>query len=328
MIIITGAAGFIGSNMLAELAEAGTSSVVACDYWGSEEKWRNVAKHYVEEFVTPDRLLGFIRDAGSTIRGVVHMGAISATTERDIDLLIAHNINLTVNLWELCAEMSIPFLYASSAATYGGRENSLIDDETPEFLSRLQPLNGYGWSKHVTDRILMQRVADGRPTPPQWCGLKFFNVYGPNEYHKGDMQSVVAKFFREVRDGKPIKLFKSHRKGIDDGAQSRDFVYVKDCTAAMLWMLEHPDVSGLFNIGSGLARSFRDLISSIASALDVSIEFDYVPMPEPLQQKYQYFTQADISKLRGVGYEAPFNSIERGVEDYVLQYLNTGDPYR
>ncbi|QPN59143.1 ADP-glyceromanno-heptose 6-epimerase [Synechococcus sp. CBW1002] len=328
MIIITGAAGFIGSNMVAELSEAGGSYLVACDYWSCGNKWMNVAKHFVADFISPVQLFPFIRESASRIRAIVHMGAISATTERNVDRLIADNIRLTIDLWDLCADYQIPFIYASSAATYGALETGLIDDQDPVALAQLRPLNAYGWSKHATDRILMQRVADGMPAPPQWCGLKFFNVYGPNEYHKGDMQSVVAKFFADVRDCKPIRLFQSHRPGMADGAQSRDFVYVKDCTMFMKWLLENPAVSGLFNVGTGEARSFRDLLTSIATALQVPISFDFAPMPEHLRDRYQYFTQAEVIKLRSTGYMVPFHSIESGVADYVVNYLNTDDLYR
>ena len=328
MIIITGAAGFIGSNMVAELIEAGESDLIVCDYWGDGGKWKNIAKHFVADFVPPGQLLSFIRQSAASIRAIVHMGAISTTTERNVDLLICENIRLTIDLWDLCSEFEIPLLYASSAATYGALETGLIDDQHPDALAQLRPLNAYGWSKHATDRILMQRIVDGRPAPPQWCGLKFFNVYGPNEYHKGDMQSVVAKFFADVRECKPIRLFKSHRHGIDDGAQSRDFVYVKDCTSAMKWLLDNPQVSGLFNVGTGEARSFRDLISAIAKSLDLPITFDFVPMPQDLIGRYQYFTQADVSKLRSHGFSKPFRSVEEGVNDYVVHYLNTIDPYR
>jgi len=328
MIIITGAGGFIGSNMVAETTEAGLGPIVACDHWGNNDKWRNVAKHFIAEFVSPDHLLPFIRLAGSSVNAVVHMGAISATTEKDVDKLISENIQLTVNLWDLCTEFKIPFLYASSAATYGSLESGLIDDQSPKSLSKLRPLNGYGWSKHATDCILMHRVNQGMPTPPQWCGLKFFNVYGPNEYHKDDMKSVIAKFFPDVLERKPIRLFQSHRKGIEDGAQSRDFVYVKDCTSVMLWLLQNPNVSGLFNIGTGQANSFRDVISSIAEALQVPVNFDFVPMPVDLRDRYQYFTQAEMAKLRNAGYRPKFHTIEEGILDYVLHYLNTDDIHR
>lgn len=328
MIIVTGAGGFIGSNMVAELVEDGDTSVVACDYWGDGDKWKNVSKHFIANFVVPDSLIPFVRQSRSEIRAIIHMGAISATTERDVDRLISENIRLTVDLWDLCTEFQIPYLYASSAATYGGQEAGLIDDQSHQALDQLRPLNGYGWSKHATDRILMKRVCDGRQSPPQWSGLKFFNVYGPNEYHKGDMKSVVAKFFADVRDRKPIRLFQSHRPGVLDGAQSRDFIYVKDCISVMSWLLKNPGVSGLFNVGTGRARSFRDLITAVATALDVPVEFDFVPMPDHLRERYQYLTQADISKLRSAGYSEAFHGVEEGVRDYVLNYLNTADPYR
>jgi ADP-L-glycero-D-manno-heptose 6-epimerase len=327
LIIITGAGGFIGSNIIADLSVAG-KPVVACDHWGQGEKWRNVAKHYVAEFVHPDKLLHYIRKSGAQIRAVVHMGAISATTESDVDLLISQNIRLTVDLWDLCAELGIPLLYASSAATYGAIESGLFDDQSPKALASLRPLNGYAWSKHATDRILMHRVADGMPTPPQWCALKFFNVYGPNEYHKGDMQSVVAKFFTDVRDRKPIRLFESCREGIAHGDQRRDFVYVKDCAAVVCWLLEHPEISGLFNIGTGHARSFRELVTSIAKALEIPVEYDFIPMPQYLKSRYQYFTQAEMGKLYSVGYSDSFFSVEDGVADYVRCYLNAEDIYR
>lgn len=328
MIIVTGAGGFIGSNMLAELVENGDTSIVACDYWGDGDKWKNVSKHFIADFVSPDVLIHYIQKSRSEIRAVIHMGAISATTERDVDRLISENIRFTVDLWDLCTEFQIPYIYASSAATYGGLETGLIDDQSYQALAQLRPLNGYGWSKHATDRILMKRVCDGEQSPPQWCGLKFFNVYGPNEYHKGDMQSVVAKFFSDVRDRKPIRLFQSHRLGVSDGSQSRDFVYVKDCTSVISWLLSNSGVSGLFNVGTGTARSFRDLITAIASSLELTVEFDFVPMPDHLRERYQYFTQADIAKLRLAGYSVPFRSVEEGVRDYVLNYLNAADPYR
>lgn len=328
MIFITGAAGFIGSNIVAELAESGCNDIVCCDYWGSANKWKNVAPHFIADFISPPQLKDFLQRSSHKLRAVIHMGALSATTETDVDKLISENVCLTTDLWDFCAENRVPFIYASSAATYGSLETGLIDNESLEFLSKLRPLNAYGWSKLVTDRILMQRVCNGDPTPPQWCGLKFFNVYGPNEYHKGEMRSVVSKFFNDVRLQKPIRLFKSHRDGIEDGAQSRDFVYVKDCTAVVNWLLKNPAVSGLFNVGSGQSTSFVELISAIAHSLNVPVEFDFVPMPDHLRDKYQYFTQADISKLRLAGYNSPFSSVLQGVSDYVINYLNTNSPYR
>ncbi len=282
----------------------------ASDYWGEVVNWRSVAKFFVADFIHPDKLLAFIRDAYFDVSAVVHMGAISSTILRDVDRLISDKIRLTSDIWDLCAEFQIPFFYASSAATYGALEAGLLDDQRP------------------TDRYILQRVAEGMPTPPQLCGWKFFNVYGPNEYHKGDMQSVVAKFFADVRDLKPIRLLKSHRPGVLIGAQSRDFIYVKDCVSVMRWMLSNPSVSGLFNVGTGEARGFRDLIIPIASDLVVPTESNFTDMPEHLEACYQYFTQADISKLCSVGCTTSFWTIEDGVADYVHNHLATDNPCR
>jgi len=204
----------------------------------------------------------------------------------------------------------------------------LQDREDQLFLSSLKPLNPYGWSKHITDRILLQRVDSNHPKPPQWCALKFFNVYGPNEYHKDDMQSVVAKFFLDIRANKTIKLFKSYRSDIPDGHQSRDFIYVKDCTSVILWLIQNADISGVYNVGTGVASSFKDFIEAVAVSLNTTIDISFVPMPLHLRDKYQYHTIADMSKLRAVGYLKSFASVGEGVNDYVLNYLAAADPYR
>ncbi|MCZ0963689.1 ADP-glyceromanno-heptose 6-epimerase [Paracoccus benzoatiresistens] len=327
MILITGAAGFIGSNIVADLEEACIGPVAVCDWFEDSDKWRNLAKRDITEFIPPNEIFDWLRGR-TDITGIVHMGAISATTERNVDLLVERNITMTVKLWDWCANAEVPFIYASSAATYGALEKDLVDSQKPEDLAALRPLNGYGWSKNATDKILMRRVANGEKCPPQWAGLKFFNVYGPNEYHKGSMMSVVAKFFEPVRTGEIVRLFKSDRTGIADGQQMRDFVYVKDCTAAIIWLLRNPSVSGLFNIGTGNARSFDDLVRAIGLALSIPVKIEYIDMPENLKGRYQYFTQAEMTKLRKSGFEAPFHSLEAGVRDYVNSYLNTEDCYR
>jgi ADP-L-glycero-D-manno-heptose 6-epimerase len=328
MIIVTGAAGFIGSNVVADLEEAGRHRICACDWFGMDDKWRNLAKHRISAFVTPEDLPDFIDANRKEIAGIVHMGAISATTERDVDQLIKLNINFSVMLWRKCTEYQIPYIYASSAATYGAAENDLFDDESLEAIDALRPLNAYGWSKKATDQIFLTEIADGKQAPPQWIGLKFFNVYGPNEYHKGDMKSVIAKLFPAVRDGETVRLFKSDRAGIADGQQMRDFVYVKDCTRVIAWLLDHPEVSGIFNIGTGKARSFADLAKSIGLAMDREVDIEFIEMPNHLKGKYQYFTQAEMEKLRRLGMNFDFHSLEEGVADYVNSHLATDDPYR
>jgi len=259
---------------------------------------------------------------------VVHLGAISSTTERDADLIFDVNVRLSARLWEWCAAHDTPLIYASSAATYGAGERGFDDDQRLATLAQLRPLNAYGWSKHHFDRRVLGSLVAGQRTPPQWVGLKFFNVYGPNEYHKGTMQSVVAQKYPSVAAGKPVTLFTSHHPDYPDGGQMRDFVYVEDCVDVILWLLGRPQVSGLFNLGSGQARSFADLARAMALAAGVPARIDFIPMPDALRPNYQYFTEARMQKLRAAGYDRPFTSIEDGVRRYVERYLAGPDPYR
>lgn len=326
MYLVTGGAGFIGSNIVAALAERG-ARVVLCDTFGQGDKWRNLAKHELWEVVPPAEVLRWL-ERRQGLEAIVHMGAISATTERDGDLLAATNITLSQRLWSWCVEAGVPFIYASSAATYGDGGQGFDDEATPAALARLRPLNGYGWSKQVFDRWVVRQGDLGLPAPPQWAGLKFFNVYGPNEYHKGEMRSVVAKFFQQVTAGEPATLFKSHRPDYADGGQLRDFVWIGDCVAVVLWLLENPQVSGLFNVGSGQARSFADLTRALFAALDRAPDIRYVPMPEILRDKYQYFTEARIERLRAAGFTQPMTALEEGVTTYVQKFLAAADPYR
>lgn len=328
MIVVTGAAGFIGSNIVADLEARGQGPIVAVDWFGTDERWRNLARHAPAAFVRPEDLPAWLDANAHKVSALVHMGAISATTERDVDRLVALNINYSVMLWDWCAAHGVPFLYASSAATYGGIESGFVDDDSLAAQSALQPLNAYGWSKKATDLIFARRVAAGEPAPPQYAGLKFFNVYGPNEYHKGDMMSVAAKLHAQVMAGETVRLFKSYRAGIADGDQRRDFVYVKDCTRAILWLLDHPAASGLFNIGSGQARSFLDIATALGRVVNRPLDVTYIEMPEAIRDRYQYFTQADMTKLRTLGMDAPSTSLEDGVADYVTTYLARENRYR
>ena len=328
MIVITGGAGFIGSNLVAGLEERGAKELVVCDTLGHGDKWHNIAKRELADLVAPAKLLDFLSARRGRIEAIYHLGAISATTETDADLIIRSNFSTSLALWDYCSMNGVAFFYASSAATYGNGAAGFDDDSSVSGLRRLQPLNPYGWSKHLFDRRVARVMAEREPTPPQWAGLKFFNVYGPNEQHKGDMQSVVATNFPAAREGRPVRLFKSYRADFADGGQKRDFVWVGDCVDVMLWLLVTPNVSGLFNLGTGKARSFSDLATALFHALGREPMIDYIEMPEALRPHYQYLTKARPERLRAAGYETPFTSLEDGVRRYVTSYLLNDDPYR
>jgi ADP-L-glycero-D-manno-heptose 6-epimerase len=326
MLLVTGGAGFIGSNIVASLNEAGSTDIAVNDILGSGQKWRNLAGRRLAEFVPAADLPRWLE--GRKLDAVVHMGAISSTTEADVDLLMENNFGLSLRLFEWCAASRTPFIYASSAATYGDGSAGFADDWSSAGLARLKPLNPYGFSKHLFDQAVIERVARKDKVPPQWAGLKFFNVFGPNEYHKGDMMSLVAKRFDDAKAGAPIRLFKSHRAGIADGEQKRDFIYVDDAVAVVRWLIETPGVSGIFNVGTGRARSFRDLMTAMFAALGMAPNIAYVDMPEAIRHSYQYFTQADMGNLRRAGFAAEFLTLEQGVKTYVSRYLDRADRFR
>jgi ADP-L-glycero-D-manno-heptose 6-epimerase len=265
MLLVTGGAGFIGSNVLASLNEAGRTDIAVNDILGSDGKWHNLSGRQLADFVPPNDLMRWLE--GRKLDAVLHLGAISSTTATDGDLVMETNMRLSLRLFDWCAATRTPFIYASSAATYGDGAAGFSDDWSSGALKALKPLNLYGWSKHMFDLAVVERVARKDKLPPQWAGLKFFNVFGPNEYHKGEMMSLVAKRFADARAGEPIQLFKSYRAGIGDGEQKRDFIYVDDAVAVMRWLMETPSVSGIFNVGTGKARSFRDLMTAMLRAL-------------------------------------------------------------
>ena len=322
MILITGGAGFIGSALHASLAQRDRRSIVV-DRLRADGKWRNLRRHPPERVLPPDQLDGFL-ETGPSLDAVVHLGAISATTATDADLVWATNVELSWRLWRWCAQHGVPFLYASSAATYGDGAQGFDDD--PAGLDRLLPLNLYGWSKHAFDRRVQASLERGETSPPQWAGLKFFNVYGPNEYHKGSMISVVKRKWDEVREGRPATLFRSDRPGVSDGQQARDFIWVGDVVDILLWLLEHPGACGLFNVGTGRARSYEDLARAVCSACDRPEAIEFVPMPEALRGHYQSFTQARMDRLREVGYDGQFTPLEDGIRAYA-ELLASPDPY-
>ena len=327
MILVTGGAGFIGSNIAAALVEQGVP-VAICDRLRTGLKWRNISKLELRDIVAPEQLESWLARDGAALDAIVHMGAISATTETDADLIVETNFRLSQLLWRWCARHGKRFIYASSAATYGGAEAGFEDDCSIAALGQLHPLNAYGWSKLLFDRWAVREVSVGKNQPPQWVGLKFFNVYGPNEYHKGGMQSVVAQKFAAAAAGEPITLFRSHREGIPDGGQQRDFVYVTDCVQVMLWLLANPKVNGIFNLGTGKARSFAQLATALYAAVGKPPRLTYVDTPSAIRPNYQYFTEARMDKLRAAGYTRPFMSLDDGVRDYVQRFLSQPDRYR
>jgi ADP-L-glycero-D-manno-heptose 6-epimerase len=327
MIVVTGGAGFIGSNLVAALEESGAGDIAVCDRLGSDDKWRNIAKRALADVVMPERLFDFLGAYGREVEIVFHLGAISSTTERDVDLILAENFRLSLALWTWCARNGKRLIYASSAATYGDGRAGFDDDATPEALAALRPLNPYGWSKHLFDRRVAALLGGPAPRPAQHVGLKFFNVYGPNEYHKAGQRSVAHQLWERARAGEPARLFRSHHPDYADGGQLRDFVAVDDCVAVMLWLADHPAVNGLFNVGSGRARSFLDLAGAVYRATGRNLAVDYVDTPPAMRAHYQYFTQARMERLRAAGYDRPFATLEDGVARYVAR-LESPDPYR
>jgi ADP-L-glycero-D-manno-heptose 6-epimerase len=326
MLLVTGGAGFIGSNVVAALNEGGRSDVVVCDVLGTEGKWRNLAKRQLADIVPPSALENWLDRR--RLDGVIHLGAIAETTATDGDLVIETNFRLSLRLLDWCTENAVPFIYASSASTYGDGTRGFDDDASLEALKKLRPMNLYGWSKHLYDLAVSDRVARREKLPPQCVGLKFFNVFGPNEYHKGGMMSVLARRFDDIRAGRVVQLFKSHRDGIADGDQRRDFIYVDDVVGVVLWLLATPTVSGLFNVGTGQARSFKELILAAYAALGTHPNIDYVDMPEAIRDSYQYFTQGKVDRLRRAGYNGGFTTLEDAVTTYVRDFLDRPDRFR
>jgi ADP-L-glycero-D-manno-heptose 6-epimerase len=326
MLLVTGGAGFIGSNIVAALNDAGRADVVVCDVLGSDGKWRNLAKRQLADVVPPAELSDWLK--GRRLDAVIHLGAISETTATDGDLVIESNFRLSMRLLDWCTASSTPFIYASSAATYGDGAQGFADDPSLAALKTLRPMNLYGWSKHLFDMAVAARIERGDKLPPQWAGLKFFNVFGPNEYHKGTMMSVLARRFDDIKSGRVVQLFKSHRDGIADGDQRRDFIYVDDVVRVVMWLLATPSVSGLFNVGTGKARSFKDLMLSAYAALGTGANIQYIDMPEQIRDSYQYFTASEVDRLHGAGYNGGFTPLEDAVGLYVKGYLDRADRYR
>jgi len=326
MLLVTGGAGFIGSNVVAALNEAGRGDVAVCDVLGHGGKWRNLAKRQLADIVPPSELPAWL--GGRRLDAMIHLGAISETTATDGDLVIETNFRLSMRLLDWCTANATPFIYASSASTYGDGAQGFRDDDSVSGMKALRPMNLYGWSKHLFDMAVAERAARGEKLPPQWVGLKFFNVFGPNEYHKGAMMSVLARRFDDLKAGRPVQLFKSHREGIVDGDQRRDFIYVEDVVRVMMWLLATPSVSGIFNVGTGKARSFKDMMLAAYAALGAHPNIQYVEMPKSIRDSYQYFTQSDVDRLQRAGYNGGFRPLEQTVETYIKDFLDRADRFR
>ena len=324
MILITGGAGFIGSNLNAALAEAGYD-VVIVDWLGSEGKWRNLAAHPPALIIMPDTLDDFLA-TNPPIEMVFHLGAISETTANNGDLVWMTNVELSLLVWNWCAAHDVRLVYASSAATYGDGSAGFDDDLNA--LTLLKPRTLYGWSKHAFDLRVAKMLAAGSASPPQWAGLKLFNIYGPNEYHKASMISVIKVKYDDIMAGHAPKLFRASQPGLADGQQMRDFVWVGDVVNVMLWLLNTPTVNGLFNVGTGDARSYQHLAEAVCRACSVPERVEFIDMPPHLRDGYQSFTQANTARLRAAGYAGEFTVLEEGVRRYVVDFLDTPDPYR
>ncbi len=316
MIIVTGGAGFIGSAVVWRLNQLGEDNIVIVDRLGESEKWKNLVGLKYADIFHKENFIDMVLDdtAPFQVEAVIHLGACSSTTQKDADYLLHNNFKYSQALAEYTLEKGGRFVYASSAATYGDGSKGYIDDESK--LNELQPLNMYGYSKHMFD-LWAQREG----IASEIVGLKYFNVYGPNEYHKADMRSVIHKAFGQIKETGKVKLFKSYKPEYKDGEQMRDFIYVKDAVDITLHFLQNKNVNGLFNVGTGKARSWVDLVTELFNAMDVPLNIEFIEMPETLKEKYQYFTEANIDKLRNAGYDKPISSIEEGVTDYVQNYL-------
>ncbi len=327
-IIITGAAGFIGSCMVQYLNDQGFLNLILVDDFGVEEKRKNWESKVFDAIVERYNLFNWLVKHQPTLAAFIHLGARTDTTEFNYAIHEELNLNYSKEVWEYCCIHQIPLIYASSAATYGDGENGYKDDDS--LLDQLKPLNPYGISKNEFDKWAIQQDQ----CPPNWAGLKFFNVYGPNETHKGRMASVIWHSFNQIKESGFVKLFKSHKDEFKDGEQLRDFIYVKDVMSVIFWMMVkmndsdwNKELNGIYNLGTGMARSFTDLVNSTFNGLDTAPKIQFINMPIDIRDKYQYFTQAEMDKLKLAGYSQSFYTLEKGVDDYVRNYLSTGKLY-
>ncbi|MBQ0130408.1 MAG: ADP-glyceromanno-heptose 6-epimerase [bacterium] len=315
MIVITGAAGFIASVVAGTLNQNGFEDLVLVDDFNKTQKKENYSSKKYKSLIDRNEFIAWFENHHHEIDFIIHLGARTDTTEFDYNVFQKLNVDYTLAIWKICTEHQIPLIYASSAATYGMGELGYIDSH--EIVNDLQPLNAYGRSKNEIDKWILKQ----KDCPPFWAGLKFFNVYGPNEYHKGRMASVILHSFGQINTTGQVKLFRSHRPDYKDGRQLRDFVYVKDVANVILWLMQHKPESGLYNVGTGKARSFYDLADNTFKALHLKTNIEFIDTPLDIRDKYQYFTEAKMDKLRKAGYDKTFTTLEDGVNDYVTNYL-------
>ena len=315
MIIVTGAAGFIGSALVSKLNAEGFKDIVLVDDFSNTEKNKNLENKTYTKKVDRNKFFNWLDDNHKYVQFIFHIGARTDTTEFDVNIFNKLNLDYTKAMWNACVEYGLPLVYASSAATYGMGEHGYNDDH--EIVNKLKPLNPYGESKNDFDKWALAQ----EKKPYFWAGFKFFNVYGPNEFHKARMASVIFHAHKQINETKGMKLFRSHNPDFKDGEQIRDFVYVKDVVKVLFFFLNHRKDSGIYNLGTGKARTFLDLVKSTFKAMDVEENISFIDTPEDIRDKYQYFTEANMSKLKGVGYSEEFYTLEKGVEDYVKNYL-------
>ncbi len=320
MIIVTGGAGFIGSAVVWKLNEKGIDDIVIVDSLGTSTKWKNLVNRKFVDYLDKDDFLDLVLDdeVPFDVEAVIHMGACSSTTERDADYLMENNYRYTAQLARWAVEKDIRFIYASSAATYGDGSRGFSDDDS--ICSELRPINMYGYSKQLFDLWVLRNGLEKKV-----AGIKFFNVFGPNEYHKGDMRSVIHKSFEQIRRTGKVKLFKSYRPDFRDGEQKRDFIYVKDCVKVIWWLLNNREITGIFNLGTGHARTWNDLVKAVFASMDLKPEIEYIEMPESIRNQYQYFTEAKMDKLLALNDSIQFSMLEDAVSDYVINYLRKNE---
>jgi ADP-L-glycero-D-manno-heptose 6-epimerase len=327
MIIVTGGCGFIGSNLVKALNKHTSESIVVVDSFGNDNKWRNLRSSHLSYIVHPDRLFSYLNACKDGVSTIFHMGGNSSTTDIHAENMIDQNSRLTMDLINWCTQNHKRIVYGSSFATYGNGESGFVDSESTDYLDGLKPMSVHGWSKHLVDREMAYRKMRNIPLPSQWVGLKFFNVFGPNEYHKGSQKSVVLNIYETIRHGNSAKLFKSYNPDYSHGGQMRDFIWIEDAIDLMLWIYDNPNVNGIYNVGTGVARTFNDLAAACFAALNKECKIDYVDMPDELIANYQYNAAASMDKIRAAGYTKPFTSAEEGVSMFIKNYLVKDDIY-